>query len=255
MKKWQACLLVIAVIGVGGMNLKNWVPLDEKFNKTEARVWSITVSAQPGEEAEESGNKSSEQSEENKNKDEGSAETGASDLNRGVYTTRATAERVCMGECPKGGGDLSCWPARGRTTLVPFDDEYWTHKDYDAYDVAAATGTQIYAPIDGTITYINSGGDAYGCHAILTTNDIPERPGGAQLYFAHMVFGSCDGKVGSSKQITAGELIGLIGKTGNARGVHLHYELRPAIQGQSVLKKYLQLGKYQSNSAAPFCGS
>ena len=82
-------------------------------------------------------------------------------------------------------------------------------------DMAAEEGTPIYAVKDGVCTV--SGHDAsYGNCVSIDHGD------GLMTRYAHMSL--C--VVSDGQQVTAGEVIGFVGSTGNSTGPHLHFEVR-----------------------------
>jgi murein DD-endopeptidase MepM/ murein hydrolase activator NlpD len=83
-------------------------------------------------------------------------------------------------------------------------------------DFAAPDGTPIRAIANGTITETASAG-AYGNRTIQTLED------GTQVWYCHQ--SSFSAEVGD--RVTAGEVIGAVGSTGNSTGPHLHFEIRP----------------------------
>ncbi|WP_436800634.1 M23 family metallopeptidase [Streptomyces syringium] len=82
-------------------------------------------------------------------------------------------------------------------------------------DFAAPTGTPVKAVGGGTITSAGWAG-AYGYRVVLTLND------GTQIWYCHL-----SSMVVTSGQVSAGDVIGRVGATGNVTGPHLHLETRP----------------------------
>ncbi len=82
-------------------------------------------------------------------------------------------------------------------------------------DFRAAIGTPVYAPADGVVVRIFSGGDACGRGLVL------EHADGYQTQYCHFSTVS----VPSGKKITAGCMIGKTGNTGRSTGPHLHYSV------------------------------
>lgn len=81
-------------------------------------------------------------------------------------------------------------------------------------DYAAPTGHKIYAIAPGTVTFSGWRG-GYGQFIII------EHANGLVSRYAH-----CSKTLVKKQQIVqAGTVIGLIGKTGNAKGSHLHFEI------------------------------
>lgn len=82
-------------------------------------------------------------------------------------------------------------------------------------DLVASLGDLVVSPADAVVTKI--GYDRRGGNFVVTAN-----PGGEQFYFAHLNRAAENLSVGAV--LKAGDLIGYIGNTGNARGKspHLH---------------------------------
>jgi murein DD-endopeptidase MepM/ murein hydrolase activator NlpD len=79
----------------------------------------------------------------------------------------------------------------------------------------AGTGTPIVAVVSGSVHFkqTNLGGNSVW----LSGGD------GNRYFYAHL-----NGFAGSSRSVSAGEVIGYVGDTGNARGTpHLHFEVHP----------------------------
>lgn len=88
-------------------------------------------------------------------------------------------------------------------------------------DLAAPTGTPIYATADGTVSKAEwfSG---YGLYVSL------EHGGQMQTRYGHM----SRLNVANGQHVRKGEIIGYVGSTGRSTGPHLHYEVRVA--GEAV---------------------
>lgn len=89
-------------------------------------------------------------------------------------------------------------------------------RTHQGLDLAAATGTNIYASAPGTVTFAgwNSGG--YGYLVVIT------HANGVQTYYAHCSSILCS--VGQT--VNQGALIAKVGNTGNSFGSHCHFEIR-----------------------------
>ena len=93
--------------------------------------------------------------------------------------------------------------------------------NHKGIDLAAPTGTPIYATADGTVERANYFG-SYG-------NYIQIGHGNAiETRFAHL----SRIIVSDGQQVRKGDLIGYVGSTGRSTGPHLHYEVR--IDGRAV---------------------
>ncbi len=84
-------------------------------------------------------------------------------------------------------------------------------------DIAAPQGTKIVAMANGVVTYASSGwNDGYGTVVMIDHNN------GYQTRYAHLSGLNC--RIGQS--VSAGQVIGYSGNTGNSTGPHLHFEIR-----------------------------
>ncbi len=84
---------------------------------------------------------------------------------------------------------------------------------HEGVDMEAGRGTPVLAVRDGDAEFKQS---RLGGKSIWLVANTGER-----FYYAHL-----DAWEGSSRTVAAGEVIGYVGQTGNARGNHLHFETR-----------------------------
>lgn len=83
-------------------------------------------------------------------------------------------------------------------------------------DFSAPSGTDLVAVADATVTEVADAGP-YGLRTILTLED------GTDIWYCHQLAAL----VSPGQTVEIGELIGLVGSTGNSTGPHLHLEVRP----------------------------
>ncbi len=91
---------------------------------------------------------------------------------------------------------------------------------WNAFDIGARTGTPIHAAAAGTVIVSRVGGwnGGYGNYVVINHGN------GTQTLYAHM---SRDvSRVG--EHVARGQIIGYVGRTGEATGPHLHFEVRGA---------------------------
>lgn len=91
----------------------------------------------------------------------------------------------------------------------------WSHC-HTGLDFAAPTGTPIHAVASGRIIETSYAG-AYGNRTIM------KLPDGIELWYCHQTAYL----VHVGEKVTAGQVIGLVGSTGNTTGPHVHLEVRP----------------------------
>lgn len=91
----------------------------------------------------------------------------------------------------------------------------WSH-GHTGQDFAASTGTPVKSVGAGVVVSTERAG-AYGNRVIIRHAD------GTETWYCHLsAFGTSPGQ-----SVKPGELIGLVGSTGNTTGPHLHLEVRP----------------------------
>ena len=78
------------------------------------------------------------------------------------------------------------------------------------------SNTELVSPADGIVSYVSSAG-AYGNHIIIHTND------GNCILMAHM---RDKPKVKKGQKVKQGQMVGIMGNTGNSTGPHCHFEIR-----------------------------
>lgn len=101
---------------------------------------------------------------------------------------------------------------------------------HNGVDLAAPTGTPIYATADGIVSR-SSWFSGYGLYISI------EHGGEMQTRYGHM----SRLNVAEGQQVRKGDVIGFVGSTGNSTGPHLHYEVR--IAGNAVNPiPYMQSG-------------
>jgi murein DD-endopeptidase MepM/ murein hydrolase activator NlpD len=83
-------------------------------------------------------------------------------------------------------------------------------------DFGAPSGTDLVAVADATVTEVADAGP-YGLRTILTLED------GTDVWYCHQLAAV----VSPGESVEIGEIIGLVGSTGNSTGPHLHFEVHP----------------------------
>lgn len=118
---------------------------------------------------------------------------------------------------PMGSGEMA-WPVRGE--ISSYFGWRWG-AFHQGVDIAAPAGTPVIAADSGMVSFAGwSGGYGYLVKV--------DHGGGKETWYAHLSRINVD--VGQTVQ--KGEVIGLVGSTGNSTGPHLHFEVR--INGRAV---------------------
>ncbi len=122
------------------------------------------------------------------------------------------------GILPGGGtaaGSLQ-WPLPGYTTIsCGFGEPDAIHgQPHKGIDIPAPEGTPILAAHDGTVL-VSGWNDSYGNQVLLDSG------AGLSTRYAHMT----ETAVNAGETVTAGQVIGYVGSTGDSSGSHLHFEI------------------------------
>ncbi len=86
---------------------------------------------------------------------------------------------------------------------------------HEGIDLSAPAGTRVVATADGVVSTAERLGD-FGRVVVI------DHGAGWQTRYAHLK----NIKVKKGKRVRRGEVVGTVGKSGNATGNHLHYEIR-----------------------------
>jgi murein DD-endopeptidase MepM/ murein hydrolase activator NlpD len=122
-----------------------------------------------------------------------------------------------------GPGALEAWPLQG-TLTQPFGCTGFERERpaaqcpggfHTGIDLAQAQGTPVHAAAAG-LAYPLSDPQRYGNYVII------QQQGGYGTVYGHMVKTT----VSWGQPVKAGDVIGLVGTTGNSTGPHLHFEVR-----------------------------
>jgi len=147
---------------------------------------------------------------------------------RGVFTdwrtpriTRtdpARASYVGAGACSGSYNGISgtlnfFWPTNTRY-LSGYD--YSPATNHFGIDIAGETGDPIYASDSGVVVYAGWNDWGYGEMIVI------DHGFGWQTLYAHLSVVN----VGCGQEVYRGDVIGLMGSTGNSTGSHLHFEIR-----------------------------
>jgi murein DD-endopeptidase MepM/ murein hydrolase activator NlpD len=107
---------------------------------------------------------------------------------------------------------------------------------HEGTDIMAAEGNQVYAVVTGVISKVYSADrDALAGNGIQIS-----KPDGTFFFYAHMAALSPGIALGTA--VTAGQLVGSVGHTGNAGVPHLHLEIHPG--GGAPINPYPIVVKY-----------
>ncbi len=125
---------------------------------------------------------------------------------------------------PTAGSPRERWPLTGFTLTQPFGCTGFELERaaagcpggfHTGLDLAMPAGTPIRAA-GGGLAYPFQDSDRYGRHVLI------QEPGGVATVYGHMA----RTLVGWGQPVRAGDVIGLVGSTGNSTGPHLHFEVR-----------------------------
>ena len=128
---------------------------------------------------------------------------------------RPTLLALCGGTSIIEDGEL-CWPLPGHTYISCHFGEVdaFGNAGHRGTDIPAPEGTPILAAHSGTVL-ISGWNDSYGNQVLL------DNGAGLSTRYAHMT----QTAVTAGEAVTAGQVIGYVGSTGDSTGNHLHFEV------------------------------
>lgn len=129
----------------------------------------------------------------------------------------SSPDRIAVGQRLVIPGQRWLCPVRGYASPVEsFGDPRPGGRRHQGVDIYATRGTPVVAPVGGTLRHVR--GNIAGNAFYLAGDD------GTTYYGAHM-----DSYVAAAGRVSAGNVIGRVGTTGNAAGFtpHLHFEVHP----------------------------
>lgn len=107
--------------------------------------------------------------------------------------------------------------AKSRQTTAYKKKGSWKLGYHTGIDRVCDTDRTLVAVTNGTVTRVNSCGESYGNHVVYSTDD------GRCILYAHLR-DKPTVKVGD--RVITGQVLGVMGNTGNSYGAHLHIEVQ-----------------------------
>ncbi len=146
-----------------------------------------------------------------------------------LFATWKKSESEIEKPAMKGALGVASMPSRMPIEGARFSSLYGSRihpvsggrKNHDGIDMAAPTGTPIYATADGRVEMAQWYG-GYGNFVEL------DHGGNVETRYGHM----SRMNVSAGQKVKKGDLLGWVGSTGRSTGPHLHYEVR--IAGKAV---------------------
>lgn len=145
-----------------------------------------------------------------------------------VFTNECSQEELieAVKAVLKGGkqdvsAGMLAWPVGGdggQISEVPdFDGGYIDHK---GLDIAAPSGTEVYAGQSGVVADVVQSSYGYGNHVVIKYDN------GLTVTYAHLSL--IDSSIYEGKRVETNEVIGYVGSTGDSTADILHFEVRDA---------------------------
>ncbi|MBO4876408.1 MAG: peptidoglycan DD-metalloendopeptidase family protein [Ruminococcus sp.] len=130
----------------------------------------------------------------------------------GTYTAMPDDPQTVYFGSPLMGTGTFGWPLAGGWV----SDSFISNRMHKGMDIAAAEGTEIYAAREGMVVSAGWNDGGYGNVVMIDHLD------GYQTVYAHM----CLAIAQEGDYVEKGQLIGLVGNTGDSYGAHCHFEIR-----------------------------
>ena len=114
---------------------------------------------------------------------------------------------------------ISCFKGKFRVTSTRgYRNLFGEQQYHPGLDLVALENTKIYAVADGTVDATPYEQNGFGYYVRQKLDD------GRRIYYGHMKKGSIAVKAG--QKIKKGDLLGVMGSTGQSTGAHTHLEIR-----------------------------
>lgn len=108
--------------------------------------------------------------------------------------------------------------------------------EHKAIDIAASSGSPVYAAEDGTVSYVQIWDGSYDTTGMMSYGHMVEvrHADGNTTLYAHL----SEINVQQGEKVVRGQRIGRVGSTGNSTGPHLHFEVITS-EGKADPEEYL----------------
>ncbi|HET8948292.1 MAG TPA: M23 family metallopeptidase, partial [Candidatus Polarisedimenticolia bacterium] len=144
---------------------------------------------------------------------DGETSQAPAEESRGKKEERGQDEDEGRDEARTAAAPALAWPIQGLIT-APFGRR-GKEDHHEGIDIDGQTGDPIHAAASGTVVFAGTHGD-YGRTVVIDHGD------GLRTVYAHASIL----KVQEGDPVRIGETIAEVGHSGNARGSHLHFEVR-----------------------------
>jgi len=141
-------------------------------------------------------------------------------LARSARTPGRTTLVVTARPAPQASASGYVFPVAGAWSFGGEDAKFGAARkghSHEGQDITAAEGTPVVAPTAGTVRYTEEQPGGAGFYVVLDGAD------GRSYFFAHCVEGSFAVRPGAA--VIAGQQLCQVGRTGQASGPHLHFEI------------------------------
>lgn len=118
---------------------------------------------------------------------------------------------------PSPSPDGGVFPVAGPHTYGDGIGTARTGHTHQGQDIAAAQGTPVVAPVGGTVLYTDYQASGAGYYVVEQAGD------GRAFFFSHCQKGSI--AVAPGQAVAAGQRVCQVGRSGDASGPHLHFEI------------------------------
>lgn len=123
--------------------------------------------------------------------------------------------------------------------------QHYDNNGHTGVDLGATSDRNVYANSDGVVEQVQTGyGNAQGSSGMASYGNMVllRHPNGMKTRYAHLE----KVLVSKGQHVSAGQLIGIQGNTGNSYGTHLHYEVYNSAGSRINPEPYIEAHVYKS---------